>query len=1055
MKFWLWLLVLAAALPTRGQAVYPRIEASFTVNSLGSANPYDFTQVDIRVQIRQPDGSVISLPAFYDGGTTWRVRHAPTITGTYAIQGVTLNGSPLAVGNLQPTNWVMTGFPALAGYVRVDPGNPRRFITSDGRRFFPMGHDAAWDINSSRTVASILPKMGGTRENWSRIWMDDWDGKNLDWGYTNPPLGRLNLTVARKWDTIVSAAEQAGVHFQMTLQHHGQYSSTTDAEWPGNPYNLANGGFLSDATQFFTNATAIKYTEQKLRYAVARWGCSPAIMAWELFNEVQFTDAGQNGDWSIIAAWHNQMAAFLRAQDAYHHLITTSSDLTKPIWDSTDYYTHHDYPNDLIDDIWGAPTISASQPVAPVFGSECGMDFTPHLGETPTAFAGLLAGQSGAEQIWYWDVIDTNNDYVAMQSAADFAALSGLGGETNLGQSQVTLSTAQAGPLTFSFGGGWSAATQSVFTIGPYPPAAVAGAPAYLQGSYHHDMTSNGYTFLVNYPAAGTFSAQVIETASSGAGLAVWVDHARATNVAFPSAAGDISTNFVLTLSLPAGAHTIMLTNGGLDWIELGNITLNPYVPLLGGFDLSNQKFAAAWMWNRTNVYAPNPAAAVSSSFVIGGLEPGDYDGEWWDAAAGRPLGGVAFHLSAGASNVTETTPPILRSAALFIGHPPRAQVSAGPVTLTLGTNAPWTTRPLWITNAGGLPLGYGLAFENVSPLVYSAIRSTQAGGPWYAWKDISGVGIDLATNLAPLTSKSARDEGMAGPINLGFAFPFYDGEQEPGLYGQIYVSPNGFIAFSPFGGDTSSNTILPGAAAPSNVVALYWCDLKAGPSAHIYAAADPVGQTFTVQYQNMTPNEAGGGAISGQIILKSTGEIALQYQAVGGQTNVTVGAQNAERNLGLTAETTAARLSPGEAILITPAPWLRVNRGGGLAAGGEAVNAGLGFTAQGMRPGTYQADVVVKTNFADAASVPVTLKVAPAPLAMTTGVGGGDFQAVFQAASGVTCAVETATNVSGPWEKGDVTPTVRDNGDGSETVTLTAPLSSQAEFLRVTVSNP
>ena len=60
-------------------AVFPKIEASFNVAGL-STNPivlFDYSQTDIEVAILQPDSSTILLPAFYDGGTTWRVRHTP------------------------------------------------------------------------------------------------------------------------------------------------------------------------------------------------------------------------------------------------------------------------------------------------------------------------------------------------------------------------------------------------------------------------------------------------------------------------------------------------------------------------------------------------------------------------------------------------------------------------------------------------------------------------------------------------------------------------------------------------------------------------------------------------------------------------------------------------------------------------------------------------------------------------------------------------------------------------------------------------------------------
>src|SRR5205823_6069637 len=116
--------LILAALSTGGLSVradpYPKIEASFSVTNLAT-DPWDYAVTDVRVQIVQPDSSVVSLPAFYDGGTTWRVRHTPMLPGLYQISAVTLNGSALAVSNLQPASWTVSGATTGPGYVRVDP----------------------------------------------------------------------------------------------------------------------------------------------------------------------------------------------------------------------------------------------------------------------------------------------------------------------------------------------------------------------------------------------------------------------------------------------------------------------------------------------------------------------------------------------------------------------------------------------------------------------------------------------------------------------------------------------------------------------------------------------------------------------------------------------------------------------------------------------------------------------------------------------------------------------------------------------------------------------
>ena len=711
-----------AATTILAQGTYPKIEASFTVNT-PVADPFDYSN-DLRVLIVQPDSTTVSLPAFFDGGTTWRVRHIPTMSGVFSISSITLNGSPLAFNNLQPASWTVTGFPAGAGYVQVDPANPRRFITSNGRRFFPVGENMAWSSPGANAL-NIFPKMGAAHENWSRVWMTHFYegsglGLNLDWPKVNNTFGQLSLNNAQHWDAIVAAAEQAGIHFQMILQHHGQYASTTGSNvnpnWEQNPYNLANDGFLSSAANFFTDPTAQNLTKRKLRYIVARWGYSTSIMGWELFNEVQFTDAAYANQWGNIEAWHNVMASFLRSQDAYHHLITSSSELNEPIWDQTDYYQHHDYPSDLITGIRDASGISATQPVGPDFSGECGIDTTPHVGISPPIWAGLMAGQSGDAMPWYWDTIDPNNDYFLIKAAADFVTVSGLADENALTKSSPQVTAGANGPLTFAPGGGWATASQDTFTVGNAAPDGIGAAPSYLQGTYHRDMTPNGYTFLVNYAQAGTFSVQVQQIASSGAGLQMFLDGNLQTNISFPSTAGDTSTNFTASISVSAGSHSIYLYNPGLDWILLGNITLNPYVASLGAYAIGTNDWQALWLWNRANVFAAAPGPGVSGTVAVAGLNPGTYSGTWWDTFGAGVISNFTFIVVSSSTPVTLGTPPILRSMALYVGVPAKAGIFVPNLNQFAASNSSPIVLPLTITNGGGLPLAYSLSATSSVP---------------------------------------------------------------------------------------------------------------------------------------------------------------------------------------------------------------------------------------------------------------------------------------------------------------------------------------------------
>ena len=167
-------------------------------------------------------------------------------------------------------------------------------------------------------------------------------------------LGRYSQQVAQRLDGIVEAAEANGIAIQLVLQHHGQFSTTTNPQWDQNPYNVNRGGMLETAETFFTDPEARRLTRNKYRYIVARWGYSPAILAWELFNEVQFTDGWRNRPETVVA-WHREMADYLYEIDPHQHLVTTSSDTGDAfaaIWNinSIDLVQHHQY---------GSPTIES------------------------------------------------------------------------------------------------------------------------------------------------------------------------------------------------------------------------------------------------------------------------------------------------------------------------------------------------------------------------------------------------------------------------------------------------------------------------------------------------------------------------------------------------------------------------------------------------------------------------------------------------------------------------------------------------------------------------
>jgi len=61
----------------------------------------------------------------------------------------------------------------------------------------------------------------------------------------------------------------------------------------------------------------------RLRYAVARWGYSPNVLAWEFWNEINCVK-GYNGRSGDMVAWSGEMGRYLKATDPWRHLVTNS-----------------------------------------------------------------------------------------------------------------------------------------------------------------------------------------------------------------------------------------------------------------------------------------------------------------------------------------------------------------------------------------------------------------------------------------------------------------------------------------------------------------------------------------------------------------------------------------------------------------------------------------------------------------------------------------------------------------------------------------------------------
>ena len=383
---------------------------------------------EVSATVETPAGKMLRVPAFWLEGPRFAVRVFGSEAGQYHLRSVEeYQGSAWVAHPLEDVEEKRDPvlMPAGRSFVSIDPQHPQHFAFDDGRRFVPVGGNIPWLLSPEDSLEKrLIPyyqkrfeQFANAGLNWARIWMAHWSRLNLDWLEEDlvdqPEPGWLVQDVAENWDRIIASAESTGVYIQMVLQHHGQYSTETNPKWAFNPWNGAfPNGFLEKPADFFTSERARQLSKQKYRYIIARWGYSPAVLAWELFNEVHWVDAIRyDFNEAAVANWHSEMADYIRSIDMHNHLITTSTEqIASPIYARMDFVQPHMYPMNMLDNMRHIDPVYDSLS-KPVFFGEYGDDHL-NLSEeqkqnasavVPPVWAGLMGTLPLPPQPWFMD----------------------------------------------------------------------------------------------------------------------------------------------------------------------------------------------------------------------------------------------------------------------------------------------------------------------------------------------------------------------------------------------------------------------------------------------------------------------------------------------------------------------------------------------------------------------------------------------------------------------------------------------------------------------------
>lgn len=633
-------------------------------------NPYDYDQVSVSAVFTSPAGQSKTVDGFFmqdyvlnentgnltpTGPGGFRLRFSPDETGqwSFAVTVTDANGTSAPVpGAFQCT---APNTPANHGFIRTNQTNYLNF--DDGQQYIAIGENIAWqNSNAYLNYKTWLGKLIENGGNFFRLWHAHW-GLGIEWKTGNgfEGLRRYHQRNCFYQDWLYDFCAENGVYIMLALQHHGPVSTQVNPNWNDSPYNVANGGPCANTLEFFTNQQARDHTRNRYRYVVARWGYSRAILCWELFNEVLWTDGFQlQSTKDKVAAWHYEMAAFLKTSDPNSHLVTTSygDDFTDPnVWSHPDF--------DLTQTHFYINTPNLERALAkgnrafleefgkPALNGEFGLGGSASLANTDPdgihihncLWGGLFGGGLGTAMTWWWD------NYIHPKDLYyHFSGVSQLTEEIPFLEKNMAPAASYVngapGDLTLTPTLGWSGVGTSSISIGANGVLTPANAALgqFLYGSQWNTQFRSPPTFSVTYPAAGKFSVRTSTETGTLPKIAIWLDGVQQINQ--PAA-----VNTTYSINVPAGAHTIKVDNTGTDWITIASYTFEGLGSAVDAYVLvsENKTVAAGWALNNrynhqfvaeNGVPDPTPPPTV----VVNGFENGTYSVRYYN-----PLTGVLF----------------------------------------------------------------------------------------------------------------------------------------------------------------------------------------------------------------------------------------------------------------------------------------------------------------------------------------------------------------------------------------------------------------------------
>jgi mannan endo-1,4-beta-mannosidase len=201
-------------------------------------------------------------------------------------------------------------------------------MTGDGAPWAPIGHNDA--VNWPELAPLFRRRDRGAVED-HLLWLRDHGVTCIrvmleycqsEHRYFERPVGRFAPNMVQFWDDLFTLLEKVGLRVLLTTYD----TFFMWIRWHHHPYNRANGGVCASRAEWLTCPEMRVAIKERLAFASDRWGGSPALFAWDIWNEIHPAHGG--GDPATAAPFIEDVASWLRAHEVarrgYANLQTVS-----------------------------------------------------------------------------------------------------------------------------------------------------------------------------------------------------------------------------------------------------------------------------------------------------------------------------------------------------------------------------------------------------------------------------------------------------------------------------------------------------------------------------------------------------------------------------------------------------------------------------------------------------------------------------------------------------------------------------------------------------------